>query len=92
MAAGITGGLEYGQGAVGKFGEESTGIVNGDFLLFSGLGVHAFLNEGFGHGTYFHNRTVQPNGGVDAMSKQVASHPTAGNFGIQSPQTFSSLG
>ena len=69
VTSGITGGFEYCQGTVGELGQKGAGIINGYLLFLSCLGVHAFLDECFGHGADFHDRAIQPDCGVDAMGE-----------------------
>ena len=92
VTAGVPGRLEQAERTVLEVTEEGTGVIDPDRLHLSRLGVHPFLHERLGHGRHISDRTVQPNGSIDAVSEQVAGHAGTGGVDIQSPQSGSTLG
>ena len=92
VAAGVAGGLEQAERAVGEVAEEGAGVVDGDGLGFSGEVVRAFLDEGFGHRGDGRGSAVEPEGGVDAVGQQVAGDAAAGFGGVEPPERRAALG
>ena len=92
VPARVSRGFEQSERAVRKVAVKNTGVVDGDFLLLAGGGVHALLDERLGDGGNVGNAAVEPDGGVDAVGEQVAGDATAGGRGVQTPKTFAALG
>lgn len=92
VAASVASGFEGGEGAIGEACQEGGGVVDADRFFASGFGVHAFFDEGFGHGGHAFDAAVKPDRRVDAMGEQVAGHAAAGGIGIESPGGGSTLG
>ena len=69
----------------------ASGIVDPDLLYFAGEVVFAFFDERFCHRGDGINFAVEPDGGIDAMSKQVARDSTARDFHIKAPQPCPAL-
>ena len=86
VAAGIAGAFKHAQRAVLEVAEEGAGIVDGHRLYLAGEGVLSLLDECLRHGGDVCDWSVEPQGGVDAVSQQVAGHAAAGGGGIKTPQ------
>ena len=91
VSPGVAGGFEDGQRSIGKLGKEGTGIINGYLLLFAGGGMNAFFDESFSHRIYLDDRTVQPDCGVNTMSKQITRYAAPCHLGIEPPQALAAL-
>ena len=91
MTTSITRGLKQAQRAVGEVAQEGAGIVNADLLDLARERVGALFDERFRHGRNIADRTIQPEGCVDAVGQQVAGHSGASCSGVQTPQGRSTL-
>jgi len=92
VSPGIAGGFEDGGGAVFEAGEEGAGVVDSDGMLFTGLLMDAFLDEGFGHGGDANDVAIEPAGAVDVMGQKVSGNTGTRGRGIKTPECFASLG
>jgi len=91
MAAGVSGGLEDGEGTVFEASEEGAGVVDGDGVLFAGFLVDAFFDEGLGHGGDAGDVSVDPAGAVDVVSEEVAGYTGSCGGGVETPEGGSAL-
>ena len=91
VASCVTGGLERSQGSILEATHEGTGIINAHLLDFASERMNAFLDERFRHGTHILNTAVEPEGGINTVSQQIAGDTAAGCIDIESPERFTTL-
>ncbi len=91
VPAGIAGGFEEPEGTVVEMTKEGAGVIDADLLYFAGELVFAFLDERLGHGVDVLDSAVEPQRGIDAMGQQVAGHPGAGGFDVETPEGGAAL-
>jgi len=92
VAARVAGRFKAGQRAVVEAAHEGAGVVDAHLLDLARQVVLALLHERFGHGVNRGQRPVEPQGGVDAVSEQIAGDAAAGGGHVQTPQASASLG
>ena len=91
VAAGVAGGLEQSERAVVEAGEHRGGVVDADRLQLAGFGMLALLDEGLGHRREAADRSVDPDGGVEAVGDEVAGDPRARRRDVEPPGAGAAL-
>ena len=71
---------------------ERASVVNLHRLGFAGFRVDTFFDESLSDRRDVLDAAVEPDGGVDTVSEQIAGHAASRRIGIQTPGRRSALG